>query len=88
MHLKLYYIPKVFSNWISFHNLCTRLAESISRDSSFCPPSLQQTTCSELLTQMTFILNLNGLFEFAHTSRSSHRDLFPKNAKLFMNLEF
>ena len=36
MHLKLYYIPKVFSDWISSHNLCTWLAENISRYSSFC----------------------------------------------------
>ena len=35
MHLKLY-IPKVFSDWISSHNLCTWLAENISRYSSFC----------------------------------------------------
>ena len=35
MHLKLYYIPKVFSDWISSHNLCTWLAENISY-SSFC----------------------------------------------------
>ena len=49
-HLKLYYIPKVFSDWISSHNLCTWLAENISRDSSFCLLSLQQHTCRELLT--------------------------------------
>ena len=50
MHLKLYYIPKVFSDWISSHNLCTWLAENISRDSYFCLLSLQQHTSSELLT--------------------------------------
>ena len=36
MHLKLYYSPKVFSDWISSHNLCTWMAENISCYSSFC----------------------------------------------------
>ena len=30
-HWKLYYIPKVFSDWISSHNPCTWLVENISR---------------------------------------------------------
>ena len=44
MHLKLYYIPKVFSDWISSHNLYSWLAENISRYSFFCLLSLQQHT--------------------------------------------
>ena len=36
MHLKVYYIPKVFFDWISSHNLCIWLAENISSYSSFC----------------------------------------------------
>ena len=35
MHLKFYYILKVFSGWISSHNLCTWLAGNISRYSSW-----------------------------------------------------
>ena len=87
MHLKPHNIPKVFSDWISYHNFCTWLAKNISRDSSFCLLSLQQYTCSELLTYITFALDLSGFFEFLHTNRSSHLDLFLKNIKLFMNLE-
>ena len=85
MHLKLYYIPKVFSDWISSHNLYSWLAENISR---FSLPSFITTThtCSELLTYMIFIFDLNGFFEFVQTNRSSHRDLFLKNTKLLMNL--
>ena len=58
MHLKLYYIPNVFSDWISSYNLCTWLAENISRCSSFCLHYYNTHThthththiCSELLT--------------------------------------
>ena len=37
---------------------------------------------------MILIFDLNGFFEFVDTNRNSHRDLFLKNIKLFMKLEF
>ena len=49
MHLKLYYFPKMFADWISSNNLRTWVAENVSRDSAFCLLSLQHT-CSKLLT--------------------------------------
>ena len=85
MHLKLYYIPKVFSDWISSHNLCTWLAENISRYSSFC---LHTHTCSELWRKWFVFLTWTVSFEFVHTNGNRHRDLFFKNIKLFMSLEF
>ena len=85
MHLKLYYFPKAFSNWISSHNLCTWLAENISRYSSFC---LHIQAHAVSCWRKWFLFLTNSFFEFVHMSRSSHGDLFRKNIKLFMNLEF
>ena len=88
MHLKRYNIPKMFFGWIISNNLFTWLAENICRDSSFCLLSLQQHTCNELLTWMIFVFNLSGFFEFVHTNRRSQRDLFLRNIKLLLDLEF
>ena len=78
----------MFANWISSDNLRSWIAENVSRDSFFCLLLLQQHFCSELLTQMIFVFDVNGFFEFVHTNKRSHRELLLKNIKLFMNLEF
>ena len=71
MYLKLHYIPNVFSDWISSHNLCTWLAENISHYSSFC----LHTHMQWVVDVMIFIFDLDGFFEFVHTNRSSHREI-------------